>query len=38
MDASSLARAGGSAHFLRARDWVLIGSVYSMDSRQGSLD
>jgi hypothetical protein len=24
--------------FLRARDWVLIGSVYSMDSRQGSLD
>jgi hypothetical protein len=24
--------------FLRGRDWVLIGSVYSMDSQQGSLD
>lgn len=24
--------------FLRGRGWVLIGSVYSMDSRQGSLD
>jgi hypothetical protein len=24
--------------FLRGRDWVLIGSVYSTDSRQGSLD
>lgn len=25
-------------HFLRGRGWVLIGSVYSMESRQGSLD
>jgi hypothetical protein len=24
--------------FLRGRDWVLIGSVYSTDSHQGSLD
>jgi hypothetical protein len=24
--------------FLRGRDWVLIGSLYSTDSRQGSLD
>ena len=24
--------------FLRGRDWVLIGSVYSIDSPQGSLD
>lgn len=24
--------------FLRGRGWVLIGSVYSVDSRQGSLD
>jgi hypothetical protein len=24
--------------FLRGRGWVLIGSVYSMDSQQGSLD
>jgi hypothetical protein len=24
--------------FLRGRGWVLIGSAYSMDSKQGSLD
>jgi hypothetical protein len=28
----------GEPDLLRARDWVLIGSVYSTDSRQGSLD
>ena len=38
MDAAALARPGRDTRPPARTDWVLIGSVYSTDSHQGSLD